>query len=105
MSSPRTRRPDPWMTARLWIAENPEAWTAIKAMARECVERRKHFSIRWLVEVARYELAVRQGHPYKVDNRMLGPLARLLVEQVPSCKDLIEMRDGRYVRREPAGRR
>ncbi len=79
-------------TRLAWCDENPEAWALIRELAEECVSRRKHFGMRWLLEVARYEMTVKRGVVYRVNNNDQKALGERLRAEVPGASELMESR-------------
>jgi hypothetical protein len=93
-----TGRKDPVHAAREWIADNPAGWHMFLGFARELVAQGRHFSVKMIAERVRYECRL-TGTPYKLDNRVVSSLARFVIEELPEAADLIETRDGKYVRK------
>lgn len=91
-------RRDPVASAREWVAANPAGWRMFLAYARELTAAGRHFSAKLIAERVRYECAL-TGVPYKLDNRIVSSLARMLIAEVPAAAGLIETRDGAYVYR------
>lgn len=93
-----TGRKDPVMAARAWIKANPAGWHMFLAYARELVTQGRHFGVKLIAERVRYECHL-TGVPYRLDNRAVSSLARFLIEEIPEARELIETRDGAYVRK------
>jgi hypothetical protein len=91
-------RKDPVMAAREWIAANPAGWHMCLGYARELVAQGRRFGLKLIAERVRYECKL-VGVPYALDNRIVSSLARFVIEAMPEAAELIETRDGLYVRR------
>jgi hypothetical protein len=94
------KRTDPMVGARDWIARNQEAWTFMVGQALQCADRGQRFGMKALAEVVRWRGRLADGTPYKLDNRIVSSLARILVAEHPSLKPYLEMRRSTN---EPAG--
>lgn len=83
--------------ARLWAEENPSAFSHMEAEARRKAEAGRRFGVQELAEwVRRSDLTDRHGMPTRIDNTIVAPLARMLVEQCPECRPYVELRTHAY---------
>ena len=81
--------------ARDWIRHNHGTWLWMCQKAAQAAAERKRISISRLVEEARYTKPVVGVDEYKINNDIRAPLARMLIEAVPQCKDYIETRSSK----------
>lgn len=83
--------------ARLWAAENPSAFSLMKEEARRKAGAGRRFGVQELAEwVRRSDLTDRHGAPTRIDNSIVAPLARMIVEQCPECRPYVELRTHAY---------
>lgn len=76
-----------------WRNANPEAWTYLVGMAKVYADRRQRFSMERLFQTARYDMGT-NGHSqgFKVNNNTRASLARMMLEEHPEFKGLMEVR-------------
>lgn len=80
--------------ARAWRDHNPEAWEYITRRALALVSRGRHFSMKALIEAARWDAPLdlfAQG-AYAINNSHTAYLARILVAELPQTEPYITMR-------------
>jgi len=79
--------------ANKWVFENPYAWEYIKRKAREKVASHQRTSMRYLMQIARFELDTKglcEG--FKINNSITPVLARRLMIEVPEVSAIMETR-------------
>ena len=79
--------------ASQWVRANHGVWLWMCGKAMEAATERRRFSISRLVEEARYTKPVKGVDEYRINNDIRAPLARMLIEAVPQCREFIETRD------------
>lgn len=79
--------------AERWVAENPDAWERITALALGYERSNRRFSMERLLQTARYDMAT-NGHiqGFKVNNNARAALARKLIAQHPEVKRCMDIR-------------
>jgi hypothetical protein len=79
---------------REWIAENPQVYSGIVALAREAKARgRRKYAIAALYEVLRWQRGFETtGDSWKLNNDFRAPLARLVMEREPDLAGFFETR-------------
>mgnify|MGYP000989860279 CR=1 FL=1 len=83
--------------ARAWVEENPQAWGYMLAEAEERARDGRRFGMQELAEWARRgDFTDRHGRPTRINNNLVAPLARIVVERCPECRPYIEMRTRAY---------
>lgn len=83
--------------ARLWVDENPQAWRYMLAEAEGRARDGRRFGMQELAEWARRgDFTDRHGRPTRINNNLVAPLARIVVERCPECRPYIEMRTRAY---------
>ena len=87
-------RKTPLQAAAAWVARNPEAWKHIKHEARWAAEHGRRFGMKCLVEQVRWNSTVVRGEKdvYRIDNRAISALSRLLTAECPEVADYVEQR-------------
>lgn len=79
--------------AKDWIRRNHGVWLFFCNYASKCATEKKHFSIDQLAIIARYELPTEGDGDFKMNNNLRAPLARMLREAVPQCREYLQIRD------------
>ena len=83
--------------AEEWIAENEAAWSYMVKAARGYASQNRRFGMQELAEqVRRRDFTDSHGRTTKVNNNHVAALARLLMAEVPACRQLIERRTSAY---------
>lgn len=83
--------------AEEWIAENEGAWSYMVKAARGYASQNRRFGMQELAEqVRRHCFADSHGRSTRVNNNHVAALARLLMAEVPACRQLIERRTSAY---------
>ena len=83
--------------AEEWIAENEGAWSYMVKAARGYASQSRRFGMQELAEqVRRRDFTDSHGRTTKVNNNHVAALARLLMAEVPACRQLIERRTSAY---------
>ncbi|WP_282709990.1 hypothetical protein [Lancefieldella sp. Marseille-Q7238] len=83
--------------AEEWIAENEGAWSYMVKAARGYASQNRRFGMQELAEqVRRRDFTDSHGRTTKVNNNHVAALARLLMAEVPACRQLIERRTSAY---------
>ena len=83
--------------ARLWVEDNPGAFSYMKSEAQRYAESGRRFGMQELAEwVRRSDFTDCHGMPTKINNTIVPPLARILIEQHPECRPYIELRTRAY---------
>ena len=83
--------------ARLWVEANPGAVSYMKSEAQRYAESGRRFGMQELAEwVRRSDFTDCHGMPTKINNTIVPPLARILIEQHPECRPYIELRTRAY---------
>lgn len=79
--------------ARIWIAENPDAWAFMVRHALADAEAERRISLYHLVEQIRMKDFARvDGQPMKINNRIRPGLARIMAHDYPQTAPFIEFR-------------
>ena len=81
------------LRAERWVDDNPEVWRLFVRFAEDLATLGRRFGIGQLAERVRWECAV--AYPdkeFKVNNSYRAYLARRLMDDVPTCRGLIEIR-------------
>lgn len=82
---------------RAWTEENPQAWRYMLAEAEERARDGRRFGMQELAEwVRRGDFTDRHGRPTRINNTIVPPLARIVVERCPECRPYIEIRTRAY---------
>lgn len=80
-----------------WARENAGAWSYMVKAARGYASQSRRFGMQELAEQVRgRDLADSHGRTTKVNNNHVAALARLLMAEVPACRQLIERRTNAY---------
>lgn len=80
-----------------WVSENEGAWSYMVRTARAYASQGRKFGMQELAEkVRRCEFTDSHGRTTKVNNNHVAALARLLMAEVPACRQLIERRTHAY---------
>lgn len=83
--------------AEEWVSENEGAWSYMVKTARGYASQGRRFGMQELAEqVRRRDFTDSHGRTTKVNNNHVAALARLLMAEVPACRQLIERRTGAY---------
>lgn len=83
--------------AEEWVSENEGAWSYMVRTARVYASQGRRFGMQELAEqVRRRDFTDSNGRTTKVNNNHVAALARLLMAEVPTCRQLIERRTGAY---------
>ena len=77
-----------------WIAENEGAWSYMVKAARGYASQNRMQEL--AEQVRRHCFADSHGRTTKVNNNHVAALARLLMAEVPACRQLIERRTSAY---------
>lgn len=79
--------------ARIWIAENPDAWAFMVRHALEDARAERRISVYHLGELVRMkDFARADGQPMKLNNRIRPGLARVMAHDYPETAPFIELR-------------
>lgn len=79
--------------ARIWIAENPDAWAFMVRRALADAEAERRISLYHLCELVRMkDFARADGQPMKINNRIRPGLARIMAHDYPQTAPFIETR-------------
>jgi len=81
--------------AKDWIRHNHSTWLWMCKKAAQAASEKRRFSIARLVEEARYTKPVQGVDEYKINNDLRAPLARMLRDAVPQCREYIEIRSSK----------
>ena len=79
--------------AKEWVKLNHGTWLWMCQQARRNSAEKRRFSIARLVEEARYTKPVKGVDEYVINNSIRAPLARMLREAVPECREYIQIRE------------
>jgi hypothetical protein len=83
--------------AEEWVSENEGAWSYMVRTARVYASQGRRFGMQELAEqVRRRDFTDSNGRTTKVNNNHVAALARLLMAEVPACRQLIERRTHAY---------
>lgn len=92
MVIPEIQKGDEMMeAAREWCRRNREAWWWMCMTAAERASKGERFGIADLAEEVRWRKRA-EGDPFKLNNTLRAPLARLLIAQYPHVAPYIETR-------------
>ena len=83
-------------------AAHPEVWATFRDIAMRLYRRGiRHYGARCIMEVVRYQTAIRaEGEPFKINNNWTPFYARMLMMQDPiRFKDFFAIRESRQRRR------
>ena len=78
--------------AELWVQSNPVAWGKMVKIAKKFARKKRHFSMKFLAEEARYYMRVHGIDQFKINNSLTAPLARKLIKDNPELSEFIETR-------------
>lgn len=80
-----------------WVSENEGAWSYMVRTVRVYASQGRRFGMQELTEqVRRRDFTDSHGRTTKVNNNHVAALARLLMAEVPACRQLIERRTHAY---------
>lgn len=80
-----------------WVRENAGAWSYMVGTAARYASQGRRFGMQELAEqVRRRNFTDSHGRTTKVNNNHVAALARLLMAEVPECRQLIECRTSAY---------
>lgn len=80
-----------------WVRENAGAWSYMVDTATRYVSQGRRFGMQELAEqIRRHCFTDSHGRTTKVNNNHVAALARLLMAEVPACRQLIERRTSAY---------
>ena len=83
--------------AEEWIVENEGAWSYMIGTAAHYVSQGRKFGMQELAEQVRgRDFTDSHGRTTKVNNNHVAALARLLMAEVPACRQPIERRTSAY---------
>lgn len=83
--------------AEEWVAENEGAWSYMVKTARGYASQNRRFGMQELAEqVRRRDFTDNHGRTTKINNNHVAALARLLMVEIPACRQLIERRTSAY---------
>ena len=83
--------------AEEWIVENEGAWSYMIGTAARYASQGRRFGMQELAEQVRgRDFTDSHGRTTKVNNNHVAALARLLMAEVPACRQLIERRTSAY---------
>ena len=79
-----------------WHQRNPEVWKAFEAFALKLIARgMKHYGAKAIMEVVRYDQALKSSGEFKVNNNYSAYYARIFTLKYPQHKDFFEFREVR----------
>ena len=79
--------------AHEWIALNPAAWKAVENRALDYNKNLKRVSMDYLMHEVRHEMKINgKQEGFKINNNIIAPLARFLVNLHPCLDTTIERR-------------
>lgn len=89
----RPRRKDPRIAAKLFVANNPEAYGLIVKWAKRDADEGNRCAMHlYLALLRRYHWIRRGGSPYRVDNRLSSYLVEILLADYPELEPHFERR-------------
>lgn len=79
--------------ARLWIDENPDAWTFMVSRALHEAKAHRQFGVKQLVEEARRkDFAEARGRRGGISNTLTPAFARIIVAEHPECRPFLVLK-------------